>query len=104
MRRVREIGLADAADAIVGDYADANDLVVVTFDRDFRNALVRRGCRCLHIEGQERTARRRLADHYRSVVDLFYNGKREVVLPANGPARGRVKRRRRNNPRDASAG
>lgn len=94
VRRVREIGLADAADAIVADYADANNLVVVTFDRDFRNALVRRGCRCLHIEGQERTARRRLADHYRSVVDLFSNGKREVILQADGPTRERVRHRR----------
>jgi hypothetical protein len=35
-----------------------------------------------------------LADHYRSVVDLFSNGKREVILQADGPTRERVRHRR----------
>ncbi len=70
VRRVREVGLADASDAIVADYADANDLA----------------------EGRELTARERLAEHYRTVVTLFYDGKREVVLPADGQARDRARR------------
>jgi predicted nuclease of predicted toxin-antitoxin system len=99
VKRVREVGLADADDVIVVDYAIANDLVIVTFDRDFRNSMVRRGCRCLHIEGAERSARPRLTEHYLSVVDLFYAGKRDVILPAEGPARERVQRPRRRRKR-----
>jgi predicted nuclease of predicted toxin-antitoxin system len=95
VRRVRDIGLASADDIDVAAYASAHDLVVVTFDRHFRNSLIRRNCRCLHIEGVERTARNRLAEHYRSIVDLFYDGRREVVLPRNGPAIEPVRRPRR---------
>jgi hypothetical protein len=98
VRRVRDVGLAAADDSDVSAYALANDLVVVTFDRDFRNSLTRRGCRCLHIEGPERTARARIGEHHRSVVDLFYDGKREVLLPSDGPALERIRRR----PRGAS--
>jgi predicted nuclease of predicted toxin-antitoxin system len=85
VRRVRDVGLATDEDAIVADYAFANDLVIVTFDNDLRRSAVRREARCLHIRGRERDARQRLGDHYRSVVDPFWEGARLVTLPGDGP-------------------
>lgn len=49
--RAREVGLDGDEDIVIADFAlERGDLVVVTFDHDFRRAVVRRGCRCLHIE------------------------------------------------------
>jgi predicted nuclease of predicted toxin-antitoxin system len=88
--RARDAGLADAEDWVIAEYAQANasDMVVVTFDIDFRNSLRRRDCRCLHIRGRERTARARLADYYREVVLLIGAGQRLVTLPSEGPPVG----------------
>jgi predicted nuclease of predicted toxin-antitoxin system len=88
VRRARDVGLADETDIVIIEYAHSTDLVIVTFDQDFRSSLRRKGARCLHIRPPERTARRRLADRYREVVDLFWAGELLVTLPADAPARG----------------
>lgn len=85
VRRVREVGLAREDDAIIADYAFAYGLVIVTFDNDLRRSAVRREARCLHIRGRERTARDRLAAHYRDVVALLWQGELLVTLPRAGP-------------------
>ena len=86
--RAREAGLADELDPVVVDYALVDDLVIVTFDPDFRKAIRRRGeGRCLHIHTPERTARARLAAHYREVVRHFSERARLVTLPSLGPPR-----------------
>ena len=84
--RARDAGLADAEDGVIADYALGADveLVVVTFDIDFRNTLRRRGCRCLHIRPPERTARDRLAARYEEVIELLAQGERLVTLPNDG--------------------
>jgi predicted nuclease of predicted toxin-antitoxin system len=84
VRRAREVGLADEPDIVIAEYALAADLVIVTFDPDFRSKLRRKGARCLHIRPPERTARARLAAHYRAVIDLFWDGELLVTLPADG--------------------
>jgi predicted nuclease of predicted toxin-antitoxin system len=87
--RARDAGLASEDDPIVIDYALVDDLVVVTFDPDFRAAIRRRGeGRCLHIHAPERTARERVAEHYHEIVRLFEEERARIVtLPANGPPR-----------------
>lgn len=82
--RAREAGLATEDDAVVVDYALVDDLVIVTFDSDFRRSIRRRGARCLHIRPPERTARPRLAEHYPEVVRLFNERGRLVTLPRYG--------------------
>jgi predicted nuclease of predicted toxin-antitoxin system len=84
VRRAREVGLADEQDVVVVDYALANDLVIVTFDPDFRSSARRKGARCLHVRPPERTARRRVAVFYRTIVDLFWDGAGLVTLPTKG--------------------
>jgi predicted nuclease of predicted toxin-antitoxin system len=54
VRRLREVGLANEEDLIVAEYAIETDLVIVTFDPDFRSSAVRKGARCLHIRTPER--------------------------------------------------
>lgn len=83
--RARDVGLDDDDDIVIADFAlEGGDLVVVTFDHDFRRAVVRRGCRCLHIRGREATARQRLAAAYREAFARFSAGERDVRLLANG--------------------
>jgi predicted nuclease of predicted toxin-antitoxin system len=93
-RCVRDLGLANESDAVVADYALIDDLVIVTFDLDFRSSVRRKGARCLHIRPPERTARRRLAEWYREVIDLFSEGARLVTLPTDGPPTPEVTRLR----------
>jgi predicted nuclease of predicted toxin-antitoxin system len=69
---------------VIIDYALVADLVIVTFDPHFRSSARRRGARCLHISPPERTARRRLANHFRAVMDLFWEGALLVTLPREG--------------------
>lgn len=85
--RVRDAGLATEDDPIVIEYAIVAGQVVVTFDPDFRRTIRRRGeGRCLHIHDPERTARTRLARHYREVIELFERDRSRIVtLPAEGP-------------------
>lgn len=85
--RAREAGLSAEEDGVIADYALVADLIVVTFDPDFRGAIRRRGGRCLHVRDPERTARRRLATHFQEVVTLFAGGARLVTLPRDGPPR-----------------
>jgi predicted nuclease of predicted toxin-antitoxin system len=85
VRRARDVGLAAEEDIVIIEYALEAELVIVTFDPDFRRGTLRKGARCLHIRPPERTARRRLARHYRAVVDLFWQGVLLVTLPAEGP-------------------
>jgi len=85
VRRGRSVGLADEEDSVVADYAIVEDLVIVTFDTDFRSAARRKGARCLHIRPPERTARERLREHYREIVDLIWDGADLVTLPPDGP-------------------
>jgi predicted nuclease of predicted toxin-antitoxin system len=87
VRRARDVGLATDDDAVLGDYVLIDDLVIVTFDPDFRSSARRKGARCLHIRPPERTARERMRTYYREVVALFWDGARLVTLPANAPPR-----------------
>jgi predicted nuclease of predicted toxin-antitoxin system len=84
VRRAREVGLDKEADIVIIDYALVADLVIVTFDPDFRSSARRRGARCLHIRPPERTARRRLAEHFQAVINLFWQGALLVTLPTEG--------------------
>ncbi len=93
--RARDAGLATETDQVLIDYALARRLVVVTFDRDFRSAVLRSGCRCLHILPPERSARQRLTAHYRETIRLLSGTARLVSLPADGPPQGGSGRRRR---------
>jgi predicted nuclease of predicted toxin-antitoxin system len=85
VRRARQLGLADVEDIVVIEYALLKDMVIVTFDPDFRSSARRQGARCLHIRTPERTARRRLTASYDSVVDLFWDGALLVTLPRDAP-------------------
>jgi predicted nuclease of predicted toxin-antitoxin system len=66
-----ESGLATEEDDPVIQYALANKLVVVTFDRDFRTNSLRAGCPCLWIQAPEVTARERLKAGYNAVIALL---------------------------------
>jgi predicted nuclease of predicted toxin-antitoxin system len=83
--RARDAGLADEEDIVLIEYALVADLVIVTFDPDFRSAARRKGARCLHIRTPERTARRRLRAHYDAVIEFFWEGAILVTLPREGP-------------------
>lgn len=83
--RARDAELADAEDGVVADYALIDDLIIVTFDPDFRRAIRRRGGRCLHVRPPERTARARVAENYDEIVRLFHERARLVTLPTDGP-------------------
>lgn len=82
--RARDAGLASEEDGVIADYALIANLVIVTFDPDFRRAIRRRGGRCLHVRPPERTARNRLREHYREVAGMFVAHARLVTLPARG--------------------
>lgn len=82
----RAAGLAGAEDSDVVEYCLTNNLVVVTFDLDFRDSVLRAGCRCLCIRTPELTARERLTAQYNEVVQLLASGARLVTLPAKGAA------------------
>jgi predicted nuclease of predicted toxin-antitoxin system len=83
--RARDVGLDDDEDVVIADYVlERGDLIVVTFDHDFRRSVVRKGCRCLHIRAPERTARDRLSDAHREVVARYAAGERDVRLLASG--------------------
>ena len=84
VRRAREVGLAAEDDIVIMEYALEADLVIVTFDPDFRSGARRKGAHCLHIRPPERTARRRIRTHYQAVVDLLWEGALLVTLPAQG--------------------
>jgi predicted nuclease of predicted toxin-antitoxin system len=44
--RARDVGLQDDDDLVMVDFAlERGDLVIGTFDNDFRRSVVRRGCR-----------------------------------------------------------
>lgn len=82
--RAREAGLAAEDDGIVAEYALVSGLVIVTFEPDFRRRARQGGPACLHIRTPERTARERLADHYREVMEHFKDHARLVTLPRSG--------------------
>ena len=86
--RARQVGLAADDDAVVAEYARANDLVVVTFDYDLRSSVLRRGCRCLHVLPREATARRRVTLAYEDVVARFAQGCQLVTVTKDGRATG----------------
>jgi predicted nuclease of predicted toxin-antitoxin system len=79
-------GLATADDRDVVEYCLTNDLIVVTFDLDFRDAVLRAGCRCLCIRTPELTARERLAVQYDTVMQIFIHGARLATIPTRGEA------------------
>jgi predicted nuclease of predicted toxin-antitoxin system len=83
--RARDAGLADETDSVIMEFAFFADLVIVTFDPDFRSSARRKGARCLFIRTPERSARQRLAEHFGAVIDLFAGGALLVTLPAGGP-------------------
>lgn len=86
VRRVRHVGLSDASDAVIAEYALAQNLVIVTFDRDLRDTSIRQGARCLHIHQRETTARRRLAAAYDAVIQCLWQGYQLVSLTSQGEA------------------
>ena len=79
-------GLATADDRDVVEYCLTNDLIVVTFDLDFRDAVLRAGCRCLCIRTPELTARERLAVQYSEILRIFVDGGRLATIPQRGDA------------------
>jgi predicted nuclease of predicted toxin-antitoxin system len=88
IRRARDVGLAADDDIVIIDYALASgNLVIVTFDPDFRSAARRQAARCLHIRDPERTARRRVGEHYERIVAHFWEGATLVTLPRTGEPR-----------------
>jgi predicted nuclease of predicted toxin-antitoxin system len=84
VHEIRGTDLQIAGDPELARYAADWNLVIVTFDSDFRHASQPHGCRCLLIKPFELTARERFAQHYREVISLFATGSRFVVLPARG--------------------
>jgi predicted nuclease of predicted toxin-antitoxin system len=82
----RAAGLAEAEDSDVAEYCLTNKLVIVTFDLDFRDSVLRAGCPCLCIRGRELTARQRLAAEYKHVVQLLTAGAPLVTVPDKGAA------------------
>ncbi len=89
VRTARQVGLQQAEDAEVAEYALAQELVVVTFDADFRSSVLRHGARCLHIHPRETTARGRLKDAYADILKALQAGCHLVTVDA----KGRVTRR-----------
>ncbi len=85
--RARQVGLSADDDAVVAEYARANDLVVVTFDFDLRSSVLRRGCRCLNVLPREATAKRRVANSYQDIVALLRQGCQLVTVGKDGRAR-----------------
>ena len=83
--RARDAGIEAEDDQTLVEYALANRLAVVTFDRDLRDKSLRGGCNCLHIRPPERTARDRVAAAYASIVDCFGRQNRPLTtLRPNG--------------------
>ena len=85
--RAKEAGLARASDAEVVAYALSLRLVLVTFDPDLRDSGIRGNCPVLHIRHPERTARARVAKHYRAIAAMVGEGHALVTLPGTGPPR-----------------
>lgn len=85
--RAKEAGLARASDAEVVAYACTLQLVLVTFDPDLRDSGLRGNCSVLPIRPPERTARARVAQHYRSIIEMVGEGHRLVTLPGTGEPR-----------------
>jgi predicted nuclease of predicted toxin-antitoxin system len=77
--RARDAGIEAEDDQTLVEYALANALVVVTFDRDLRDKSLRGGRKCLHIRPPERTARDRIAAAYATVADCFARQSRPLV-------------------------
>jgi hypothetical protein len=68
-------------------------LIIVTFDKDLRDKVLRGRCRCLHIRSPERTARQRLAAAYERILALLQNPRCELVtLTRDGAASTRLTR------------
>jgi hypothetical protein len=85
--RARTAGIDAEDDQTLVEYAVAQSLVVVTFDRHLRDKTRRGGCRCLHVRPPERSARERLAGAYDEVIRLFTEDTCELVtLAADGSA------------------
>lgn len=87
--RARDAGIEAEEDQVLVEYALARNLIIVTFDRDLQSKAWRANCRCLHLRGRERTARRRLAAAYDEVIRLFQQeASRLVTVTAAGTAVG----------------
>lgn len=84
VRKAREVGLDDEEDQILVEYALANSLIVVTFDRDLRDKSLRGGCQCLWIRHDEVTAKYRVADGYREICKLLQGRRPLVVVHPDG--------------------
>ena len=78
--RAREAGIEAEDDQTLVEYALANRLAVVTFDKDLRDKSLRGGCKCLHIRPPERTARDRIATAYTEIVDCFGQQNRPLTI------------------------
>lgn len=84
MRTAREVGLQQAEDSEVAEYAFAQELVVLTFDPHFRSSVLRRGAHCLHIHPREATARERLKNAYADVLNHLQAGCHLVTIDPKG--------------------
>lgn len=84
--RAKAALLADEVDAVIVDYALAQELVIVTFDRDMRSKTVRRHCRVLWIDGPEWTSRDRVKGQYAEAIEFLVAGERLVTVPREGQA------------------
>lgn len=82
--RARDVGVEKEEDQVLVEYALANRLTVVTFDRDLRDSVVRSGCPCLHIRPPERTARSRAAAAYEPIRSALEAGHRLVTVTRTG--------------------
>ena len=78
------IGLANASDEDLVEYALQGGLVMVTFDADMRDRVLRQDAQCLFIRGPERTARERVRDHYEQVIALLGEWHPLVTIPGKG--------------------
>jgi predicted nuclease of predicted toxin-antitoxin system len=105
------VGLASEDDDPVIQYALANDLVAITFDADFRQNVLRAGCRCVWIRYPESTARQRVKNGYVAVIALLDARQPLVRIQPSGivqadPGRspsGRRQRQKRERRRDDCA-
>lgn len=94
------MGLADARDIDLREVCHAHTpaLTVVTFDGDFKDAVLRGGIAVLYLRPPETTCRTRLTEHLEVVEEMLRAGRRLVTLPKHGLPYWSAPRRRLPRP------